>query len=343
MVKMKMGMDIEWTEINEDVIRGIRLGRDESSDKRAFGHALLIVGSKGMMGAAVLSAGAALRSGCGLVTVHIPVVERQIVQIANPAAIVDPDSGESFSEVPASLHHYTSVGAGCGMGQSDAAAEALSDLFSRLSGRKADPDIQAHTRDSARNMPGLVLDADALNMIAAHPGLAAAIPPGSILTPHTRELSRLMLCLYPELDLDFAGWKYPWTGPRLDCVMALADRLSSVIVVKGRRTLICPPDMSAYGAGSGRPVPGVSAELSDAGLPRVRRLYVNTTGNAGMAKGGSGDVLTGLVTGLRARGYSPLNAAVLGVWSHGRAGDEAARLRGEESMCASDIIDNIRL
>ena len=153
-------------------------------------------------------------------------VQRQIVQIANPAAIVDPDSGESFSEVPASLHHYTSVGAGCGMGQSDAAAEALSDLFSRLSGRKADPDIQAHTRDSARNMPGLVLDADALNMIAAHPGLAAAIPPGSILTPHTRELSRLMLCLYPELDLDFAGWKYPWTGPRLDRVMDLADRLS---------------------------------------------------------------------------------------------------------------------
>ena len=84
-------MNMEFTEINEDVIRGIRLDRDEYADKRAFGHALLIAGSRGMMGAAVLATGAALRSGCGLVTAHIPEDERMIMQAVNPAAIVSLD------------------------------------------------------------------------------------------------------------------------------------------------------------------------------------------------------------------------------------------------------------
>lgn len=312
--------DIRMIEIGKDSITALLRGRDESADKRAFGHALLIAGSKGMMGAAVLAAGAALRSGCGLVTAHIPEDERVIMQVANPAAIVQLDSGAAFSEVPDNLEYYTAVGVGCGIGQSEATLEAFSALLSVLSC----PGSLPRTCGT-----GLVLDADALNMIATHPELAALVPAGSVLTPHTRELSRLVSGLYNVQDMDFSGWQYPWEGPQLDYVLSIADRLSSVVIVKGSRTLVCPPPSMAD---------ALEVSICGPGL-----LYANTTGNAGMAKGGSGDVLTGLITGLRARGYDPLEAAILGVWYHGKAGDDAALVRGKESMNASDIVDNIRL
>ena len=336
-------MNMEFTEINEDVIRGIRLDRDEYADKRAFGHALLIAGSRGMMGAAVLATGAALRSGCGLVTAHIPKDERMIMQAVNPAAIVSLDPGTAFSEIPDNLEHYTAAGVGCGMGQSEATVEAFSTLLSRLScpampsrdikdrHREAGSPVaetgQGHGKGRKARMPGMVLDADALNIIAAHPELASIVPSGSILTPHTRELSRLVAGLCNVRDVDFSGWKYPWDGPQLYYTMSVADSLSSVVIVKGSRTLVCPPpDMAnALEAFLCRKTGRKEYVLEMGG----RLLYVNTTGNAGMAKGGSGDVLTGLVTGLRARGYSPLEAAILGVWYHGRAGDETARVRGD--------------
>ena len=237
--------------------------------------------------------------------------------------------------MPASLHHYTSVGAGCGMGQSDAAAEALSDLFSRLSGRKADPDIQAHTRDSARNMPGLVLDADALNIISTHPDMLRLIPSGAVLTPHIGELSRLLRAAVGsgfiertatgETDNLLADGRkvegasyYPWQNDmdKVTMVRALSRRLASVIVVKGAHTMICSPD---------------------------GKCFFNMTGNPGMAKGGSGDILTGLIAGLAARGYDSFSAAVLGVWFHGVAGDKAAFVRGMESMNSTDILDCLQI
>ena len=350
-------MNMEFTEINEDVIRGIRLDRDEYADKRAFGHALLIAGSKGMMGAAVLAAGAALRSGCGLVTAHIPEDERMIMQAVNPAAIVRLDPGTAFSEIPDNLEHYTAAGVGCGMGQSEATVEAFSALLSRLScqampfrdikdrHREAGSPVaetgQGHGKGRKARMPGMVLDADALNIIAAHPELASIVPSGSILTPHTRELSRLVAGLCNVRDVDFSGWKYPWDGPQLYYTMSIADSLSSVVIVKGSRTLVCPPpDMANALKASLCRKTGLKEYVREMG---GRLLYVNTTGNAGMAKGGSGDVLTGLVTGLRARGYSPLEAAILGVWYHGRAGDDAARVCGAESMNASDLLDHIMI
>ena len=142
--------------------------------------------------------------------------------------------------------------------------------------------------------------------------------------------------------LDFAGWKYPWDGPEMDYLMALADRLSSVIVVKGHATLICPPVQQASDGAttiSTAPISAASALSGDA----ERTVYVNSTGNPGMAKGGSGDVLTGLVTGLRARGYSALEASLLGVWCHGEAGDTASKKYGQESMNASDILECIHV
>ena len=318
---------VSWT-----IISGMRKSRDEFADKRAFGHALLAVGSKGMMGAAVLSAGAALKSGCGLVTAHIPEVERMIMHVSNPSAIVDCDPGETFTSMDRELGHYTAVGVGCGIGTSGEAAAALESLMESLSSMP----------ESRR--PGLVLDADALNIIASRPYLFRLVPSGSILTPHTRELSRLMDGMFGDRAfaglplvrcLDFAGWKYPWDGPEMDYLMALADRLSSVIVVKGHATLICPPVQQASDG---------ATTISTAPISAASALfYVNSTGNPGMAKGGSGDVLTGLVTGLRARGYSALETSLLGVWCHGEAGDTASKKYGQESMNASDILECIHV
>lgn len=325
---------VSWT-----IISGMRKSRDEFADKRAFGHALLAVGSKGMMGAAVLSAGAALKSGCGLVTAHIPEGERMIMHVSNPSAIVDCDPGETFTSMDREHGHYTAVGVGCGIGTSGEAAAALESLMESLSSMP----------ESRR--PGLVLDADALNIIASRPYLFRLVPSGSILTPHTRELSRLMDGMFGDRALaglplvrclDFAGWKYPWDGPEMDYLMALADRLSSVIVVKGHATLICPPVQQAPDGAttiSTAPISAASALSGDA----ERTVYVNSTGNPGMAKGGSGDVLTGLVTGLMARGYSALEASLLGVWCHGEAGDTASKKYGQESMNASDILESIHV
>lgn len=321
-------MEIKTIETGYSLVESFKKSRDVFSDKRGFGHALVIAGSPGMMGAAVLAAGGALRSGCGLVTACIPESERFILQISHPSAIVSCYQGAAFTVSVDRLGYYTAVGAGCGLGQSAASADALSGLLSSI-------------RSMSGDRPGLLLDADALNIIASHPSMYENIPSDSILTPHVRELGRLMRGLYgnchdekkfsgrptglpPFGQCCFEDWRYPWSGPEMAYLADMADRLSSVIVAKGHNTLICPP-----------------SKMGD--KSRSRTVYVNTTGNAGMAKGGSGDVLAGLVTGLMARGYSPAEAAILGVWYHGRAGDDAAKKLGLESMNSSDILDNIHI
>lgn len=149
---------------------------------------------------------------------------------------------------------------------------------------------------------GLILDADALTMLGKRPELLQSVPPGSILTPHPKEFERIV-------------------GPqknhysRLMKQKALAKELQSVIILKGAHTAVCLPD---------------------------GRCYFNTTGNPGMATGGSGDVLTGMLLGLKAQGYSSEDAALLAVFMHGAAGDRAARKKDTYSMIAGDIIDNIR-
>lgn len=284
------------------VISSLLKSRDEDSHKGTYGHALLIAGSTGMMGAAVLATGGALKSGCGLVTVHVPFQERQTIHISHPSAIVDCDQEAVFSVIPDNLMKYRAIGAGCGLGQSPETSEAIGDLLLRLSGNSS--------------APATILDADALNIISSHPEMFRTIPRGSVLTPHLGELSRLVSSAVSSGIME--NRCYPWTCSADITVLArsLAETLGSIVVVKGPGTMICPP--------SGQ-------------------LYFNGTGNPGMAKGGSGDVLTGLITGLCARGYAPLEAAILGVWFHGKAGDDAAASIGMESMCASDISDNIHV
>ncbi len=149
----------------------------------------------------------------------------------------------------------------------------------------------------------LVIDADALNILSVHKDLMRRLPFEAILTPHPKEFERLFGCFINDKE-------------RCEKQLQASKDFSVIIVYKTANTLITMPD---------------------------GKIFVNSTGNPGMATAGSGDVLTGLITGLLARGYSPCEAAALGVFTHGRAGDLAAAQKGEESMIASDIIDNIRL
>lgn len=279
--------------------------RGEFDHKGTHGHALVIAGSAEYLGAAILCTGAALRSGCGLVSVHIPAAGRSAMLISHPAAIVSADGAPVFSSLPADLGKYSAVAVGPGIGRSETAAAALEKLLACL---PQHPEIRT-----------TVLDADALNIISERPEMLAMIPEGSVLTPHVGELSRLLRAAGSRgLLEDVAPAGAPWRDDlhKVALVRQFCARLKSVIVLKGAHTMVCSPD---------------------------GRCFFNMSGNPGMAKGGSGDVLTGLVAGLAARGYDSLSAAILGVWFHGLAGDAAASLRGMEAMNAEDILENIRI
>ena len=279
--------------------------RGEFDHKGTHGHALVIAGSAEYMGAAILCTGAALRSGCGLVSAHIPAAGRTAMLISHPAAIISADEAPVFSSHPSDLGKYSAVAVGPGIGRSEAAAAALEKLVACL---PQHPGIRT-----------TVLDADALNIISERPEMLAMIPEGSVLTPHVGELSRLLRAAGSRgLLEDVAPAGAPWRDDlhKVALVRQFCARLKSVIVLKGAHTMVCSPD---------------------------GRCFFNMSGNPGMAKGGSGDVLTGLVAGLAARGYDSLSAAILGVWFHGLAGDAAASLRGMEAMNAEDILENIRI
>ena len=261
----------------EDARRILR-PRREDAHKGDFGHALLVCGSCGMAGAAVLATMGALRSGCGLVTSRIPASERLAMYVSNPSAMVSCDSGDCFAALPDDMSKYTAVCVGCGLGTDESTVSALLSLF-------------------ACGKP-MVIDADALNLISMHGHLRRAVPAGSILTPHPGELRRLT-----------GGWSCECE--KLAKAAALASELSSVVVLKGAHTAVVSPD---------------------------GRIFFNSTGCPGMAKGGSGDVLAGYVGGLLARGCAPLAAAITGVYRHGLAGEKAERQLGWEAMSSADVM-----
>lgn len=248
--------------------------------KNNFGHALLIAGSNGMAGASVLAARACLRSGTGLLTVHVPVCNHDILQTAVPEAIVQNDVHELYFAEPVDLDNYQAIAIGPGIGQEEETALATLDQL-------ADCYIPA------------VLDADAINILSSHRNYLNRLPKGSILTPHIGELERII-------------GKCNNSFERLTKAKELAAYLQCYMVVKGAYTVIITPQ---------------------------GKFYFNPTGNPGMATGGSGDVLTGIILALLAQGYQPENAARLGVYVHGLAGDIACRRMGEISLTASDIID----
>lgn len=266
--------------ITEEDIAAVFRPRNRFAHKGMFGHALLIAGSRGKMGAAVLSARACLRSGAGLLTVHIPERGEQILQTAFPEAMTDLDANRDHFSSVAGIKAYTAVAVGPGLGKHPDSAKALEQML------------------QVAEKP-LVLDADALNLIAAEKDLLKRIPPRSILTPHPKEFDRIA---------GECGNSYE----RLMKAQAFAVEYQVCVVLKGAYTATC----------------------TSAG-----NIYFNSSGNPGMATAGSGDVLTGVILGLLAQDIEPETACVAGVFLHGSAGDLAAVYHSEESMVAGDITD----
>jgi hydroxyethylthiazole kinase-like uncharacterized protein yjeF len=260
---------------DRSTIKEIYKPRKKFSHKGTFGHALVIAGEKGKMGAAVLCTRACLRAGAGLVTTMIPADEFAILQTAVPEAmaIADREIGS------VSWSRYSTIGIGPGIGAMEHGAQLLQAVLGQF------------------NNP-IVCDADALNILAANQELLAELPPGSILSPHPKEFERL----FGKTDDHFA---------RIQTARYYAQKLFVYIIVKGHYSVLACPD---------------------------GEVYFNSTGNAGMATAGSGDVLTGILTGLLSQGYSPKDASVLAMYLHGLAGDIAIKSISEEALIAGDLV-----
>lgn len=279
----KEGEEILWTRYSiaeENDIRKLLLKRNEFAHKGEMGHALLLAGCHGMAGSAILAARACLRAGSGKVTVRTARRNNDIMQISVPEAIVSTDKEDHHISEALPMEDYDAVGIGPGIGTNEHTAIAI-------------------ITQIRRSQVPIVLDADALNILASHRAWLQQLPPGVIMTPHPKEMERM------------AGNRFSNSYERLCKAQDMAEQLKAYILLKGKYTALCTPDGN---------------------------IIFNSTGNAGMATAGSGDVLTGIITGLLARGYQKGDACLLGMYLHGLAGDLAARELGEESLVASDII-----
>ncbi len=274
--------DTAYAFVEEDQVRKLLLERPAHAHKGQMGNALLIAGSYGMAGAAILATRACLRSGVGKVTVNTPRRNIPILQTAVPEAVVQLTNEETIFAEAMDTEDFDAMGIGPGIGQSEQTAVAL-------------------VAQIRRTQCPCVADADALNILGNRRAWLQQLPQGIILTPHPKEFDRLEGHCADSYE-------------RLTKARNLAQRLKGFIILKGHHTAICLPDGN---------------------------VLFNATGNAGMATAGSGDVLTGIITGLLARGYKQQDACILGVYLHGLAGDLAANDLGEESLMASDIIQYI--
>ena len=263
-------------ELTNNYVKSKLRKREIASNKSDHGHALIIAGRQGFMGAAVISAKACLRSGVGLLTVSVPRKERFILQISIPEAMVLMREEQDYS-----LERYSAIGIGPGLGTDKKSREILTSVVKQ-------------------SKTPLVLDADALTIISKNKKVLMSVPAESVLTPHTGEFDRLF-------------GKHANNDERIITATNAAREFNLIIVLKGMKTAI----ITASG------------------------IYYNTTGNAGLAKGGSGDALTGIITSFIAQGYTPLIAAQLGVYIHGLAADLSCNQQSVESMLITDVIENL--
>lgn len=257
--------------------------RHKFSHKGNFGHALIVGGSYGKIGATVLTTKACLKSGVGLVSAFIPRCGYHVLQTSVPEAMVFTDASDyEITEIDCPTD-MTVIGFGIGVGTSDNTVME----FSRLLKKTESP---------------MVIDADGINILAENTELLGHIPKKSVLTPHPKELQRLI-----------GEWKHDID--KLEKAKAFSKKHDLVLVCKDSHTITIYQD----------------------------DLYVNNTGNQGMATAGSGDVLTGIITGLIAQGYDPIIAAAFGVYLHGASGDIAVNRTSYQSLTASDLIENLGL
>lgn len=255
--------------------------RKKFSHKGIYGHCLVIGGSYGKIGSISLTARATLRSGAGMVSIYSPSCGYEILQTVLPEAMVLTDEGNKELENISFDLDPDVICFGMGAGTSANTAAAFKDLLKK-------------------SIKPMVIDADGLNMLAKDKDLLGLLPAGSVLTPHPRELQRLI----GEWEDDF---------DKLKKAKVLSGKYSLVLVLKEAHTII------------------LSGE----------EMYINDTGNPGMATAGAGDVLAGVITAFISQGYSTLEAAVMGTYLHGRAGDLAAEGLSYEGMIAGDITSYI--
>ena len=271
----------QYTILEENDIRAKLIPRNDFAHKGTMGKALIIAGSYGMAGAAVLATRACLRSGVGKVVVHTPKRNYDIMQTAVPEAVMQIDHEDAYFSEPVSVEDFDALGIGPGLGQVEITAIAM---ISQI----------------RRTQCPIVVDADALNMLASHRAWLQQLPKKIIMTPHAAEFDRLN------------GTPSIGEYERLEQAQQLAQNLDAFILLKGHYSALC--------------------------LPNGNILF-NSTGNSGMATAGSGDVLSGIITALLARGYQNADACAVGMYLHGLAGDLAANDLGKESLVASDIIN----
>lgn len=252
--------------------------------KGKFGHLLIIAGSRGMSGASILSARGALRSGVGLLSIATPSCNRLIVQTSSPEAMLIEFGKDNVGDISRCLDtsKYETLVIGPGLGQTNQGLFHFKKLLQQI------------------KQP-IVLDADGINYFSKLSEKEQILPKGSILTPHFKELERLIGKVNNHYE-------------RIQKTIDLCKRLNSYVVIKGKYSVIVAPDGNCY---------------------------FNPTGNPGMATGGSGDVLSGILGSLLSQGYSSLESAIFGVYLHGKAGDLAKEKFGETALIASDIIDSL--
>ncbi len=262
--------------LTKEYVKTLLKPREANTHKGSFGHALLITGNTGCMGAAVIASRACLRAGVGLFTVNLPKEERFILQTSIPEAML------AFREnVDYDLAAFSALGIGPAIGINQESEKILVDVLFHFK-------------------KPIILDADALNIISVNKKLLQKIAKGTIITPHPKEFDRL-----------FGVHKN--TDERINTAIEKAKEFDIVIVLKGHKTLVT-----------------TSGET-----------FLNTTGNAGLAKGGSGDALTGIITAFLAQGYAPFDAAKIGVYLHGLAADISLENQSMESMLITDVIENL--
>lgn len=258
--------------------------RMPNSHKGSYGKVLLIVGSNGMSGAAYLSAKAAYEVGAGLVQIYTADENRVILQQLLPEAIVTTYQEYNEEELDTLIEWADVVGIGSGLGKSDVTKALV-----------------RRTLEIVKSC--CVIDADALNIIADHIQLKSLLRSNMILTPHMKEMSRLVRCGVKEL-----------VEERFEIFEQFLEEYPVVCVMKDARTL-------------------VGKQQKD--------IYINLSGTAAMAKAGSGDVLTGMIAGIAGQRKDCYHSACIGVYLHGLAGEKARDRKGNYSVLASDIIDGI--
>ena len=258
--------------------------RKKNSHKGSYGKVLMIAGSKGMSGAAYLSAKAAYAVGAGLVQIYTHEENRVILQQLLPEAIITTYDTFDSEQLEKLIQWADLIGIGCGLGKSDTAERVMQYTLKRA-------------------LVPCVVDADGINILSKHMEWIEETNALIVLTPHMKEMSRMLQCSVREL-----------IEQRMEKLHAFVERYKVVCVLKDARTLVAKEH---------------------------RNTYLNLSGNAAMAKAGSGDVLAGVIVGILAQQCEPYTSACLGVFLHGLAGDMARDKKGTYSVLASDLVAEI--